>query len=98
MNLKNLKSLQALVATLAVCSIANAQDGGGDGVADKFPADLSTESVVLSVAEPMSCEEARRTTWFERELARTDGGTAYLASEVECNDQRIAQIDADAID
>ena len=94
----NLNSLLALFAALAVCSIANAQDSGGEGVADAFPADLSTESIILGAAQPMSCEEARRTTWFERELARTDGGTAYLASEVECADQRIAQVNTDPID
>ena len=99
MNVKNLKSLQALVAALAVCSFANAQDSGGDGVADKFPADLSTESVVLSAAEPLSCEEARRTAWFERERARTDGGNDYLASEIGCRDEeRIAKYDADSND
>src|SRR6186713_3380842 len=99
MNLKNLKSLQALIAALAVCSIANAQDTGGDGVADKFPGDLSPESVVLSAAEPMSCDEARRNTWFERERARSDGGSDYLASEIGCRDgELIAKYDTDSID
>jgi hypothetical protein len=99
MNLKNLKSLQALIAALAVCSIANAQDSGGDGVPDPIHADVSTESVVLGSAQPLSCEEARRTVWFERELARSDGGSAYLAGEIGCRDgDRIASYDADSID
>jgi hypothetical protein len=99
MNLKNLKSLQALFAALAVCSIANAQDGGGDGLADDpFPADLSSEAVIAVAVQPMSCEEARHTAWFERELARADGETAYLASEIACGEERIAQVNHDAIE
>lgn len=99
MNLKNLKSLQALFAALAVCSIANAQDGGGDGLADDpFPADLSSEAVIAIAGQPMSCEEARRTAWFERELDRTDGGDAYLASETACSDERIAQANVEVVD
>ena len=91
----NLKSLQALIAALSLCSIANAQDSGGDGVAHE----LSPESVVLGSAQPMSCEEARRNAWFERELARSDGGSAFLADEIGCRDEeRIAKYDVDAID
>lgn len=68
--LKN--TLQILALLIAFCGAARADDGGDGG--QMVPIGYSPiEEVDYHFATPLSCGDARRTAWFEREIARTDG-------------------------
>ena len=47
-------------------------------------------------SDALSCHEARSTAWFERELARTDGGPAPDVEYASCKPELLAHSTADA--
>jgi len=73
-------TLQILALLIAFCGAARAEEGGDGGQATPVGYD-AIDAVEQYFGAPLSCSEARRTTWFERELARGEGNpdvdTAY---------------------
>ena len=76
--LKN--TLQVLALLIAFCGAARADDGGDDGRVTPSGYD-AIDAVETYFGAPLSCSDARRSAWFERELARGEGSpdvdTAY---------------------
>lgn len=87
------KKLQILAALVSFSSLAFAD-------AYESPNDVVFVSFQAEAAEPandvLSCKEAQSTAWFERELARTDGGPAPDVQYEACRPEILAHSTADA--
>lgn len=84
--LKN--TLQVLALLIAFCGAARAEEGGGDEVtAGGYDA---IDVVEQYFSEPLSCSDARRTAWFERELARSEGSPDADAAYGPCPHEILA--------
>ena len=85
------KKLNLLVASIVFSGVAQADSG--------YPVDLvpvSDNGVdEESLGQPMSCEEARATAWFIRELSRTDGETNPEVAYLSCPAEILARSDHD---
>jgi hypothetical protein len=82
------KKLQLLAALLVCSGVANADDYESPAAFVLVSADGNGHDE--SVAQPMSCREARETAWFIRELARTDGDTNPEVENVACGHEILA--------
>jgi hypothetical protein len=89
----NTKTLQVLAVLLAFSGPARADDYA---YAVAFvPVGFETAQEE-SAGEPLSCEQARETAWFIRELSRTDGDTNPEMAYVPCEHQQLAEASVDA--
>ena len=88
------KSLTAVTMVFALVGYAYAEDGSdGGGQLEYVSFQPSIDQVTGGT---MSCEEARATAWFERELARTDGNVEPDLKYVPCGREVLAKSTADA--
>jgi hypothetical protein len=83
--LKN--TLQVLALLIAFCGAARAEEGGDVATAGGYDA---IDVVEQYFGEPMSCSDARRTAWFERELARSEGNPEADAAYGPCPQEILA--------
>jgi hypothetical protein len=84
-----------LLASILFAGFAQADDYASPGLT---PVSAFGEDVIgheESLAEPMSCTEARDTAWFIRELSRTDGETNPDVEYVPCGREILARSAAD---
>jgi hypothetical protein len=88
------KSLTAVTMVFALVGYVHADDGGGDGGQLEYVSYQPTIDQVTGTA--MSCEEARATAWFERELQKTDGNVEPDLKYVPCGREILAKSTADA--
>lgn len=88
------RKLHLLVASIAFSGFAIADDYASPAVFVPVSADGNGNGHE-SLAEPMSCKEARETAWFIRELSRTDGNTNPDAEYVPCPREILAVSTAD---
>ena len=92
---KNLLKNVFLAAVLATAGAVHAEDAGtGDGGQYQNVSYEGNEQL----GAPLTCREARETSWFERELARTDGNVDPVAKYGACGADRevIAEFGVDA--
>ena len=89
------KSLTAVTMVFALVGYAYADDaGGGDGGQLEY---VSFQPTIDQVGgTPISCEEARATAWFERELQKSDGNVEPDLKYVPCGREVLARSNADA--
>ena len=86
------RKLQVLAALVAFSNLAFAD-------AYESPADVMFQVGYQEsgpATDVLSCTDARETAWFQRELARTDGGPAPDAEYDECKPDILAHSTADA--
>jgi hypothetical protein len=86
--LKN--TLQILALLIAFCGAARADDGGDDGRTIPSGYD-AIDAVEQYFGVPLSCSDARRTAWFERELARGEGNPEADATYGPCPHEMVAE-------
>lgn len=88
------KSLTAVTMVFALVGYAYADDGGDGGGQLEY---VSFSPAIDQVAgTPMSCQEARATAWFERELQKSDGNVEPDLKYVPCGREVLAESTADA--
>ena len=88
------RKLHLLVASIAFSGFAIADDYASPAVFVPVSADGNGNGHE-SLAEPMSCKEARETAWFIRELSRSDGDTDPEVAYVPCAREILAVTAAD---
>ena len=86
--LKN--TLQVLALLIAFCGAVRADDGGDDGRVTPSGYD-AIDVVETYFGTTLSCSEARRSTWFERELARGEGNPDADAAYGPCPHEIVAE-------
>jgi hypothetical protein len=87
---KNLQILAALVSFSSL-AFADGYESPNDVMYVSFPAEASEPA-----NDVLSCTQARSTAWFERELARTDGGPAPDVEYEACRPEILAHSSADS--
>ena len=85
--LKN--TLQILALLIAFCGAARAEEGGDGGQAIPVGHD-GIDAVEQYFGVPLSCADARRTAWFEREVARSEGNPDADAAYGPCPHEVLA--------
>jgi hypothetical protein len=85
------KSLTAVTMVFALVGYAYAEDGGGQ---IEYVVYQPTIDQVTGTA--ISCEEARATAWFEREMQKSDGNVEPDLKYVPCGREVLARSNADA--
>jgi hypothetical protein len=90
---KNLLKNVFLAAVLATAGAVHAEDAGtGDGGQFENVSYEGNEAL----GSALTCREARETSWFEKELARTDGNVDPDVRYASCGNEMLADSTADA--
>jgi hypothetical protein len=88
--LKN--TLQILALLIAFCGAARAEEGGDVGEMTPVGYD-GIDAVEQYFGAPLSCADARRTAWFEAEVARSEGNPDVDAAYGPCPHEMVAEAD-----